>query len=277
MKVFSVDQWPKQWELILEACGRLGCITQPLIVAPPATLVEVEAIEGQLGKALPTSLRTVCMQFSRCVKLEWFLPQDLRLPMPFRHISRGNCSWDLDMLPALEQLRQEWIACFSDRNDPYDQVWYDKLAFFEVGDGDMLAIDLLAGSDGPVIYLSHEGNLDIHGCILGNNFIDFIERWARLGCPGPGDWEITPFLTSSTVGLQVDGLNGQLWNDWFFHGKPLPTEPDPPPLQTRINQNGIIKCPQCGLWFSVQDKNRWKDNRHQTCGRKLILFASDGV
>ncbi len=69
---------------------------------------------------------------------------------------------------------------------PYNVVWHGKLAFHDVPSGDQLAFDLNEPSN-PVVYLSHDDG-EGHGYRLGNDFIDFVERWSMVGCTGPEDW-----------------------------------------------------------------------------------------
>ena len=37
---------------------------------------------------------------------------------------------------------------------------------------------------------------NFHGQILGENFIDFMNKWTQLGCVGTEDWQFEPFLFS---------------------------------------------------------------------------------
>lgn len=118
------------------------------------------------------------------------------------------------VLVALEQERQGWVRnCFPDPNDSYDRIWHNKLAFQDVGNGDMLALDLRV-VDSPVVYLSHEGD-DFHGTILAHNFLDFVDRWSLLGFVGAEDWQLEKFVNSPSDGLDPNGDNAKMWREWF--------------------------------------------------------------
>lgn len=43
------------------------------------------------------------------------------------------------------------------------------------------------------------------------NFIDFVDRLTRLGCPGLEDWQWLPYTMSPTSGLQPEGEVAQAW------------------------------------------------------------------
>jgi hypothetical protein len=42
-------------------------------------------------------------------------------------------------------------------------------------------------------------------------------------------------------------------------------------LNATLDKLGWITCPNCEKRFSIKDKNRWKYNRHLTCGQKIII------
>ncbi len=206
--------WPARWEAALDACGKLGGETPQLVIKPPATNEELERVEAELGMRLPESFRTVLSEFSSTVELRWHLP-DVWPPGDLRQIFSGECRWDLSELPELEENRRGWIdVVFPNIDDPYDRVWHNKLTFLAVANGDMLALDLSAAPECPVIYLSHECD-EAHGYILGDNFIDFIDRWSLLGCPGSEDWQLTPFISSPTSGIDPNCENARKWREWF--------------------------------------------------------------
>src|SRR5262249_9542796 len=136
-----------------------------------------------------------------------------------RGIFGGECSWSLTRLAEIEQGRKGWIeCCFPNIEDEYDRVWHNKLAFLEVGNGDMLALDLSLPSV-PVVYMSHDDG-EGHGYRLGADFTDFITRWTLLGCPGAEDWQMLPFISSPTSLLAPDCENARLWRSIFG----LPTD-----------------------------------------------------
>lgn len=196
----------------LTACERLGGESGVLIVGPPASNKEVDEVESALGAKIPFAFRQVLQTFSRKVDFSWRLPDQPK--PPFAALFSGSLKWDLDALMQMENVRQEWIdTVFSNPDDAYDLVWHDKLAFHSVPNGDMLAISL-ADQDQPVVYLSHEGG-ESHGYALGRDFIDYLDRLSRLGCPGSEDWQWMPFTTSPKSYLDPECNNARLWLEWF--------------------------------------------------------------
>lgn len=213
-RVVSPERWIDRWERALDACDSIGGSTDELIVRGPATERAVKNVEKNFGLTLPAAFRQVLTQFSAEVEFRWFLPKRFELPDALRGIFSGECRWSLDRLSAIEDSRRQWVeGCFPNVEDEYDRVWHNKLAFLDVKNGDMLALDL-ALSPSPVVYLSHDGD-DTHGYRLGADFADFIDRWTLLGCPGAEDWQMMPFLDSPTALLDPDGANAALWRTVF--------------------------------------------------------------
>ncbi len=207
--------WQARWETALTACERLGGTAHPLEIAPPAHEEEVIAVERALGYPLPVSFRTILISFSKRVSFAWFLPSPFALPDPLRGIFCGQCHWDIAQLLAFEQDRKGWISqVFPNRNEPYDQVWHQKLAFMAIPNGDYLTIDLQSGNDGPVVYASHDDG-EGHGYAFGTNFIDFIDRWSLLGCPGGEDWQILPFVEPPSSYIDPHSKNAVTWKEIF--------------------------------------------------------------
>jgi hypothetical protein len=93
-------------------------------------------------------------------------------------------------------------------------VWHDKLAIFDVPNGDLIAVDISRSDRAPVVYLSHEGGRG-HGRVLGSSVTDFIDRWSLLACAGPEDWLMTPFLHPDQPYLDAVGITAQAWRAWF--------------------------------------------------------------
>jgi hypothetical protein len=208
------DLWKVRWEQALQACRRLGGDARKLSVGQPATEQAVAAVERELELALPSSFRQTLIGFAAEVEFRWFLPKGMALPEALRGIFSGECSWSLSHLVELEQSRQGWVESqFPNAEDEYDRVWHNKLAFQEVSNGDLLALDL-SSSSAPVVYLCHDTGPG-HGYMLGADFKDFIDRWTQLGCPGAEGWQMAPFTKSPASLLEPDCENGLLWRSIF--------------------------------------------------------------
>src|SRR5205814_1865130 len=148
----------------------------------PATRREVECVESKLGCAIPPSFRKILLEYSGSSCIEWALPKERVMPEVFRQIWSGECRWDLASLPALQATYRGWLEISVNPNDFWDGPWQNKFPVLEVGNGDMLAIELGSASKQPVVYLSHEGDNLVHGYWLGTDFEDYIDRLSLLGC-----------------------------------------------------------------------------------------------
>jgi len=97
----------------------------------------------------------------------------------------------LDYIAKAEAERQAWIKeCFTDPNDPYGLVWYGKLGFADVPDGDIVAFNPADPKDDKwVVYLSHDDG-EGHGWVLAPTFGDFLERLIDIGDLRLEEWEL---------------------------------------------------------------------------------------
>ncbi|WP_303802810.1 SMI1/KNR4 family protein [Alicyclobacillus macrosporangiidus] len=211
------DVWVKRWQSAVTACTQMGGDGQ-IMIAPPATIEQVIGVEGSIGCRLPDSFRKVLLEFSAAVEVSWELPDDVEPPEWLEEVVTGYCYWDLNQIPNVEENRKSWIEkVFNEADDPIGEVWRDKLAFLDVHNGDLMAFELNAGSDGPVVYLAHDDEI-MNGYRLGDNFVDFMNRWTVLGCPGPEIWQLDPFLYSPSGGIEPCREEGVVWRRWFGLG-----------------------------------------------------------
>ena len=101
-------EWTRRWQAALDACQRKGGDATKddatkLVIGPPASEEAVEAIEAELGAALPVSFRRVLTDFSASVDMYWFLPETATLPVAYREIFSGDCAWSLSRMPKIAQ------------------------------------------------------------------------------------------------------------------------------------------------------------------------------
>lgn len=229
------DRVVATWKATLEAVQRVGGYTTleaarsagirhskmwGLTVEGPASLSDIRRIETDLGIGLPPALSRFFLEFSRSVDFRWQLPHDFLLPEQFRELFCGGFSLSLEALPEHERGRFGGEQTFPNPNDPYDVVWHQKLGVIPVMNGDYLGIDLRAGHQGEIVYLSHDDGSG-HGHVLGADLIDFLRRWTPLGCPGPEDWQWLPFTSKGTTMLDPDGEAARAWRETL--GLELPT------------------------------------------------------
>ena len=203
--------WVVRWQAALDACRRKGGEAEELVIMPPASEEAVAAVEGQLGVTLPTSFRKALTEFSAEVDVAWNLPSEAELPPGFEEIFRGHCDWSLEYVVEVSAwLKALLLVDYVTLGDD----WHNALLFSHVPNGDYLAFDMRVMPDPPVVYLSHE-DYDAPSQRIGDNFIDFMERWSLLGCPGNEDWQMMPFLPDAMSGLNAYGENAQKWREWF--------------------------------------------------------------
>lgn len=207
--------WKNNWRKVLECVNRLGGeVSDDIYIDRPATEDEILAVEKELGVRLPESFRETMLNFSKKVEFNWNLPDTIDLPHELREIFGCDFNWSLKDIYDIESTRKSWVdECFPDENDDYDKVWHNKLGFMNVANGDVIAFDMkdYPGSV-PVVYLSHDDG-DCHGYKLGDDFNDFISRWSSLGCPGPEDWQLYPFIKDSVSGIDPKCKNAECWKE----------------------------------------------------------------
>lgn len=207
------DNWRGRWITTLTGVKKIGGDVEELSIGEKATNEQIAIVEQKLGYSLPESFKRVMIEFSSSVSFSWYLPDGFRLPDELKGIFSGQCNWNIDEIIEIDNEREDWVKeCFPDVDDEYDRVWHNKLAFMKVPNGDFIAFDLDYSPDSPIVYLSHDG-CDTNGYVLGENFIDFIDNWSLVGCPGTEDWQITPFIESPTSGIDPQCANAIKWRE----------------------------------------------------------------
>lgn len=195
----------------LEVLASSGYDARELVFAEPAGARDVELLEGDLGFRIPQSFKQLLTQVSSHVEFRWFAPDGREFPVPMHQCFSGDLHWSLDFLRKFNADKDAWIReCFPNPSDKYDRVWHNKLAFYEVGNGDYLALDLSLGTCGQVVYLSHDDG-EGHGHILANDAIDLVQRWAPLACVGGEDWQWLPFKRDRDSALDPDCATAHQW------------------------------------------------------------------
>ena len=216
MKIpFNFELFKKRLNLFLEKIEDLGGETDPLTIEKPATEDEIKAVEAKLGYTLPPYFREVLLENTAHLEFGWNIndiidEEDISLPDKLAEIFRGKLLFGLDLLLDYEEDRQDWEGdAYPNSDKEYDRVWHNKMSFFQVGNGDYIAIELEPENYGKVVYLSHDGS-ENHGIYIANNFKEFLMNYAAVGCTGGEDWQWEPFYTKGK-GIDPTSKNAKTW------------------------------------------------------------------
>ena len=212
---FNFELFKKRLDLFLEKIEALGGETDPLMIEKPATEEEIKAVEEQLGYILPPHFREVLLENTAHLEFGWDIDdiideEDISLPDKLAEIFRGKLLFGLDLLLDYEEDRQDWEGeVYPNSDKEYDRVWHNKMSFFQVGNGDYIAIELEPENYGKVVYLSHDGS-ENHGLYIADNFKEFLMNYAAVGCTGGEDWQWEPFYTKGK-GIDPTSKNAKTW------------------------------------------------------------------
>ena len=212
---FNFELFKKRLNLFLEKIEDLGGEVEPLTIEKPATEEEVKAVEVKLGYTLPPHFREVLLENTAHLEFGWDIDdiideEDISLPDKLAEIFRGKLLFGLDLLLDYEEDRQDWEGdAYPNSDKEYDRVWHNKMSFFQVGNGDYIAIELEPENYGKVVYLSHDGS-ENHGLYIADNFKEFLMNYAAVGCTGGEDWQWEPFYTKGK-GIDPTSKNAKTW------------------------------------------------------------------
>ena len=213
--LFNFELFKKRLNLFLEKIEDLGGEVEPLTIEKPATEDEIKVVEAKLGYTLPPHFREVLLENTAHLEFGWDIDdiiddEEISLPDKLAEIFRGKLLFGLDLLLDYEEDRQDWEGeVYPNSDKEYDRVWHNKMSFFQVGNGDYIAIELEPENYGKVVYLSHDGS-ENHGLYIADNFKEFLMNYAAIGCTGSDDWQWEPFYTKGK-GIDPTSKNAKTW------------------------------------------------------------------
>ena len=180
------------------------------MVEEPASIAEVESIENIIERKLPLQIRDFFLQYSKKCEFSAWLPDGFELPSELDEIFSANFLISLEEFADAEKARNGWVEnCFTNEEDEYDAVWYNKLGFMNVPNGDVIAFDIKESEINPsVVYLSHDDG-EGHGYILGKDFNTYLEQLLLVGACGNEDWQMLPFCLDAQSGIVSDCENAK--------------------------------------------------------------------
>ena len=151
----------------------LGGFAEEIVCKEVAKEEDILKLEEELGYSLPIEFRQALKEISSHLEFFWDIyiegKEILPLPSELVGISSGYFHFGIDLIPIFEESRKDWVDCYPNYDNPYDKIFHNKLAFQEIDNGDLLAIDLEKESYGKVVYLSHDGS-DLHGYVMAKFF-----------------------------------------------------------------------------------------------------------
>jgi hypothetical protein len=186
-------------------------------VAPPMTQHEADVLARSLPMGLPRVIRDFLTEgSSRCECRYWWEPParpwpELREIFPSQNFIDGGPSFcHPEILADLQESRLDWAEGFDGDDDESRrdrELWTRSAPFSEIGNGDLLALDISEDTDDPpVVYLSHEGGSNV----IAPSFNHFLQHWEVMSYIGPEIWLLNDW---------IDGRSG--WIDSNHQKSPL--------------------------------------------------------
>lgn len=204
------DKLVQQIRAQMNAVARLGGKIEEPIVEEPARESDIAAVERRIGRTLPPAMRKFFTEFTRYISVDWELPDEFSLPEPIQGISGGAFEFSLDDVVDCDLEWRQLVEMVATWEMPeISASWENKIGFYSVGNGDILAVDISIPGREPVVHLSHEGDETLHCYSLGLDFEDFLIRLVGVGCPCVDN--IEPFTHDFTKPIDPDCENAVLW------------------------------------------------------------------
>jgi hypothetical protein len=216
MEVSRNKHWNKfKWRPLREMQKKKGWNIDDLEIVAPVKREEMEKLEKLTSQTFPEDFKTVLCEYASAVHLNWHMHEES--VEEFKGIFGGGGNgylWDFELLEYIHEDYLSWLKdCWTDPNDWYGGVYYNKVPFISVPNGDLIAFDKkIVNGQSEVIYLSHdEGQL--HGHRLAKNFVEFISKWSNIGCVGTEEWQISPFYDFENKEIYSDGDAVRKWKN----------------------------------------------------------------
>lgn len=214
MKVSEKKGWDEfKWRPLREMKEKKGWDIYNLEIKSPIPKERIEELEKITNQKYPDDFKLVLSEYSSAVHLNWHI-NDNKIS-EFKEIFGGGgygYIWDFELLKEIHEDYIGWIKdCWTDPNDEYGGVYYDKVPFISVPNGDLIAFDKkIENGQSEVIYLSHDEG-ELHGHRLAKSFVEFISKWSNIGCVGTEEWQISPFYDFENMEIYSEGEAVNKW------------------------------------------------------------------
>lgn len=190
-----------------------GWDVHQLEVKPAVEMARIKDLEKATNQTYPDDFKLVMARYSSGVHLNWHMGDSKVAGFDDVFCGCGyGYIWDFEVLEEVYKDYVGWITdCWTDPSDDYGGVYYDKVPFISVPNGDLIAFSkTIVNGCSEVIYLSHDDGR-LHGQRLARTFVEFISRWSNIGCVGPEDWQIVPFYDFERRYISFDSPSVLKW------------------------------------------------------------------
>ena len=201
-----------KWQQLKEMESK-GWDINKLQIEKPASIEWINRIENSISQIFPDDFKTVLTEYSSAVRINWHMNDDAVEEFDEIFCGAGyGYVWDAALLVEIHENYQGWLRdCWTDPNDEYGGIYYNKVPFISVPNGDLIAFKKeMNDGKSEVVYLSHDDG-ELHGKRLAKNFIEFISKWSNIGLVGTEEWQMSPFYDYDKEELSSDNEQVKLW------------------------------------------------------------------
>jgi hypothetical protein len=196
------------------AKSRNWFIRSELEILGQATSEEINRLEKEINKQLPTQFVQLLVNFSKSTNLFYQIEEEI--PSQFGQIFAGEFYFNLELIERLNKNFPDWIeASLDERANDEESIEITKAikdhktVLFEVATGDLIAIDDLTNE---IVYFDHEGDT-MHGKTLGKDLNTFLDQWSQMGFIGTEGWQFEELYDFENN--QLKKINDKKVIDWI--------------------------------------------------------------
>jgi len=207
------DHWLNRMKTMRAFCLSQNGTAEPLEIHRAASSDEVQAFEAQNNIRLPEPFRKTLLEFASGITFDWYFDDSHERP-DFAP-EWGRCDWTLEGTEVFTRAMFMDLMGYEFGDDEIYKTYCGsgevKINFLVVPNGDMLMLELSGnGDNAPVLYVDHEQGDPAQ--VLAPDFVSFMDRWTLLGCIGPENWEMEPYLGEG--GLDPENHTSLAWRRW---------------------------------------------------------------
>lgn len=224
--MFDYKNWVHRAILFIEELQKLKPFFDEIDIVSsfqsPLTEAEIVEIKSKSEKYIPLELINFWTTGSANLSCHYYLskPKTERLSQINEMFGLQNCIYGgasfmianklpEKLLDLKEWAEETWIVEYPNEQ----KFWLNSVPFFEMRNGDYLALDIAEEKDNPpVIYLSH----DDESSVISESFTDFLTNWESLCYIGPEGWLLDIFQNEKGFICPDSGKAEKLRNIFAF-------------------------------------------------------------